>query len=209
MKKILALTLVIVMTALLLAGCGAKSSKDAEKEQSEQTDITETLKTIGDAVSLNEGDTQYGIYTDVFVYAFEHDGKFYRVRADLSEEVSEAIWALEYDDQYDEKLMEMVEDLPISMVEDLSDQLLTEEERAALIGKTGQDLLDSGWYCNGHNLETMEFWMGYGPFLYTVIFDGKVAEEDWDSFVDEEDIGEMPIKSVEYMMLGDATEIME
>lgn len=209
MKKILALTLVIVMTALLLAGCGAKSSKDAEKEQSEQADITETLKTIGDAVSLNGENTQYGAYSDVFVYAFELDGKFYRVRADLSEDVSEAIWALEYDEQHDEKLMKMVEDLPVSMVEDLSDQLLTEEERAALIGKTGQDLLDSGWYCNGHNLETMEFWMGYGPFLYTVIFDGKVAEEDWDSFVDEEDIGEMPIKSVEYMMLGDATDIME
>ena len=103
-----------------------------------------------------------------------------------------------------EKLDELLAPIEITKMEDLTEQILTEDERKALVGKTGQELMDAGWYSSGYNLETMEFWMNYGPFLYTVVFDGKVEEADWADFK-EEMIGDMTVRSVEFLMLGDAT----
>ena len=91
-------------------------------------------------------------------------------------------------------------------VEDLTGQKLTQEEMDALAGKTGRELMEAGWYTNGYNLEDMEFWMGYGPFEYTVAFNEKVAEENWDTF-EEEDIADMTVKSVTFLALGNATDI--
>ena len=208
MKKILVSVLVLLMAAMLLTGCGAKGGKEAETEREGQEEIIDSLKTIGDVIALNKESEQYAFYSDAAVYAFGIDGRYYRVSAQMPEDVSEAVWALDYDEQYEDRVAELVGPLPIDSVEELTDQMLTKEEMAALVGKTGKDLLDAGWYNDsGYSLETMEFWMAYGPFEYTVTFDGKVPEAQWDTFDADEGIRDLKVRSVEFLMLGDATNI--
>ena len=77
----------------------------------------------------------------------------------------------------------------------------------AYVGKTGREMQDAGWIYTGHDLENMEFWLQYGPFVYTVVFDGKVDEKDWDTFEDESGAKDMKVKSVEFNSIGDATNI--
>ena len=49
----------------------------------------------------------------------------------------------------------------------------------------------------------MEFWLAKGPFEYTVVFDGKVENED--DFDFETDAKSFTVKSITLNGLGDAT----
>ena len=49
--------------------------------------------------------------------------------------------------------------------------------------------------------------MDYGPFAYSVVFEGEIPEEKWENFDDTEDIKDLKIKSVEFANFGDATDI--
>ena len=98
-----------------------------------------------------------------YIYVFTVGGNAYRVTADLSSDLEEKIFALEFDDDYDKNEAALVQDLPISTAEDLSEQILSQEELDALVGKTGQELMDEGWVPDGtYNLDEMGFWMNWG-----------------------------------------------
>ena len=205
MKKITSLILTLVLSITLLASCTNAGSRSSGSSDSVSVD---TLKTIGDVIALNAEETQSAIYDGKVVYAFRVDDTYYRVRASISPEDQQAYWDVDYDNEdYEEEQNKIVAPLEIEETEVLNDQMLTREELDALVGKTGQDLQDAGWTYCGHSLDAMEFWMNYGPFQYTIVFDGKVAEEDYDSFDEERDTKTMTVKSAEFSMLGDATTI--
>ncbi|MCR4962400.1 MAG: hypothetical protein K6B40_00810 [Firmicutes bacterium] len=209
MKKTMLILLAIFTAALLLAGCGHTGGDSAGGGENQGASV-DSLKTIGDILALGIENQQYTCYEDAVIYAFELDGVYYRARADISPETFEAVMALDYsDEQYNEKYNALEAPLPIRQIEDLSRQILSRDQLDALRGKTGQDLLDEGWYSSGHNLETMEFWMNYGPFLYNIAFDGHVDEADYESFDDETDILDLTVKSAEFLALGDATDMEE
>ena len=93
-------------------------------------------------------------------------------------------------------------------LENLSEQILTQDQLDQLKGKTGQELLRDGWTCSGSfNLESKEFFLNYGPFLYSVTFDGEITEKNAEDFDDEAGIRELTVKSVQFSELGDATTI--
>ena len=205
MKKVLSLILVLMMSAMALAACG---STDDSGSGSGDAASVDSLKTIGDIIALNAEEIQSAVDDDTGVYAFRLGDKYYRAKAAISEEASKAYFDIDYmDEDYEEQQKEIVSPLEINEIEDLSDQMLTQEQMDALTGKTGQELQDEGWQFSGHDLETMEFWMNYGPFLYTVVFDGSVDEADYDSFEDESGTKHMTVKSVVFNALGDATNI--
>lgn len=206
MKKALSLMLVLLMTMLAFAGCG--NSESGEADPSEVPSI-ESLKTIGDVIALEPEDIQSAVYEDVVVCAFKLGDTYYRVRAAISPEQAQEYFDIDYmDEDYEEQEREIVAPLEIDSVENLNDQMLSQAELDALAGKTGKELVEEGWTYNGsHMLEDMEIWMDYGPFLYSVFFDGKVAEADYESFDDEEGTRDMKVKSAEFNALGNATNI--
>ena len=216
MKKIISLTLALLMVLALFAACsrtdggapeGGPSEGDAPNAAATGTAAIESLKTLGDALKAGEegGNVQTAMFEGYFIYAFEQDGTFYRVITHLPDDVFEEVFALEWDDeQHDEKMLAIVGDQPIDIYENLSDTVIPQEELDALVGKTGQELFDDGWTSSGWNLETMEFWMNKGALMYTVVFDGQV--DDFDAF-EEQDIADMTVKSVTYQGIGDATNI--
>ena len=208
MKKTIALLLAFFVTALLLTGCGKTGGEaDAGTDAGNRETVLDTLKTIGDVIALSGDTRQISTYDEDVVYAFEVDGTYFRARAKISGDARDAFREIDYSDpDHEEKENEILAPLPIDEIENLSEELLTGEEMKALVGKTGQDLLNDGWTCDGYNLDKMEFWMEYGPFLYTVVFNEKIAEADYDSFRDE-DIGDLTVRSVTFLTLGDATAI--
>ena len=169
------------------------------------TDV-ESAKTIGDVLALPS--SGYTAYENVFVWAFELNDTVYRAIADTSKETSDAIFDLEYDDpEYQAKFNALVAPLAIKRIENLSEQIPTQEEMNAVVGKTGEYLLNNGWSCSGWNLDEMEFYMDHGPFRYRMIFAGEVKNAE--SFDDYEDLKPLTVVSVAYYGIGDATSLEE
>lgn len=207
MKKVLSLILVLMMSVLALTACGGSGGGESGSDDAVSVD---SLKTLGDIIALDSGDDQYAVYEDTVIYAFRLGETYYRAKAAISAEASKAYSDIDFSDEdYEEQQKELISPLEITEIEDLSDQMLTQEQMDALAGKTGQELQDEGWMFVGHDLENMEFWMNYGPFLYTVVFDGSVDEADYDSFEDEAGTKDLTVKSVSFNALGDATSIEE
>ncbi len=204
MKKIGITLFTLLLSALVMAGCGTGQTAGNQDDGA----VIDSIKTIGDAMALDSEDAQMGFYEDAVVYVFSIGDTYYRAKATLSPEISDELWTLDIlEDDYEEKRDALIAALAIDEIENLNDQILDPDEMDALSGKTGEELLDGGWYCTGYNLETMEFWMNYGPFCYTVVFNGSVPEEEYADFNDTEDLKDMTVKSVTYYALGDATDV--
>jgi len=209
MKKAIGLILTFVLLLFLMSAC-AQSGSSAPAAQSQASAdgkaAIDSLKTIGDAMALGGDNTQYAAYGNCFVYAFEFSGAYYRLIALMPEETTTAIFDLDWSDEdHDEKLEKLVAPLAIDHMDNLSENIPTQAEMDALIGKTGEELMADGWTSWGWNLDTLEFHMDHGGYSFLIVFDGSV--EDYDSFDEYEDIKTWTVKSIEYEGIGDATDI--
>lgn len=211
MKKHISLIIALTLAVFALAACGGSAGDGNSAETSTSSvsvDLVDSLKTIGDVINLDKEEAQTAVYDGNVIYAFKYGDNYYRVRAEISPEDEQKYMDIDFSDEdYEAQQEAIVRPLEISEIETLNDQILSQEELDALVGKTGQELQDAGWTYGGHDLDTMEFWMNYGPFVYTVVFDGEVDEADYETFDDEAGTKDMVVKSAEYNSLGDATEI--
>ena len=147
-----------------------------------------------------------GMTEDHYIYVFELKGVIYRAVADLSEGEADAIWSLDWEDpEYQTKYNEKVSQLKISRIENLTAAIPTQDELDQLIGTTGEELLEAGWFTWGYNLEEKVFYMCQGPFCYKVAFN-----EDFDfaaAYEDDEQLKPFTVKSVVYDSLGNTTNL--
>ena len=203
------LILIMIAALCLLAGCSGKSQEEpASGESSGAALDLSTIKTIGDAYAIEGKDEFYqrAIYEGKYIYAFMIDGVAYRVVADIPDEITKKINDLEFDDDYDKNELALVADLPVVKAEDLTVYKLPQEELDKLVGKTGQELIDLGWRGGSfYNGETREAWLEYGPFAYSIIFDGETQDPGSDDFDDIEDLVEYKVVSATYEGMGDAS----
>ena len=204
LKLMLALLLV---AALMLTGCGSKSGGSADPGKGSDASV-DSLKTFGDIIELEAEDKQQAVYENKVVFAFRIGDTYYRAIGEISDEMQQEYFDIDMmQDGYEEKQNEMLAPVKIDKIENLDDYKLSQEELDKLVGKTGQELQDEGWTFSGHDLDNMEFWMNYGPFTYTVVFDGKVDEKDYESFEDEAGTKDMKVKTAEFQSIGDATDL--
>lgn len=208
-KKWIILLLAVLCLCAMLAACGNKTNPSSP---SSGVDVTK-LATIGEAISLTgKGEEQAGFGEKEYIYAFELNGRYWRLTAELTEEQSEALWELDMsDDDYETKRAALTSTLAVTNCEDLTGEKLSEEEMNALAGKTGADLVNDGWTSGyGYNLEDMEFYLEKTPFTYTVTFSSEEKLENSDDFDVEEAIKPLTVKSVSFNGLGSsATDIPE
>ena len=208
-KKLIALLLAAFCLCAMLAACGNKNEPAAP---SPGVDVTK-IATIGEAEALEgKGEEQSGFGDAAYVYAFELNGSYWRLTAAMTEEQSEALWALDMGaEDYETKRAELTATLAVTNCEDLTDRKLTDEQMQALVGKTGEDLLNDGWVSGyGYNLDTMEFFMEKDLFEYTVVFDSEEKLENNDEFDEMEAIRPLTVSSVTFSCLGSgATDVPE
>ena len=125
----------------------------------------------------------------MYVVAFEKEDASYRVEAEVPTDVAAQLDAIDFfDEQRDEKQEALLGPLPVVRVGDLSAIIPAQEELDALIGMTGQDLLDLGFeYGMGYSFwEATDFYLTRGLVEYVVTFNEKVPEmEDYDAVLDE------------------------
>ncbi len=131
----------------------------------------------------------YGVSESLFVAAFDANGTYYRVEAAIPADTAEKLDAIDFfDEQRDGKEEALLSPLPVTRVGDLSACRLSQAELDALVGKTGQELLDMGFeYGMGYSFwGSTQFYMNHGLFSYTVYMNEKVPEmEDYDAVLDE------------------------
>ena len=204
MKKLLTLLLAAVMV-FALAACG-NSAAPAGSAEAQSGEIT----TLGDALRMGR-ETQYvGSWNDEqYVYVFDNNGIPTRVVADLTPELNETIDEIQFsdtleEDEKEQKLLEAIGELPLVSVEDLSSYVLSQEELDALVGKTGQELLDAGWTDQGSHWDGgdgLVVEMTQGIFDYEIHFN-ESAEFAEDQSA-EEVIPDLTVKSAAYYGFAD------
>ena len=207
MKKgfVCVLSLLIVLT--LFAACGKKGSNDPTPTNNIPASDTLSVKTIGEALALKgEGEFQSATLGKAYVVVFEKDGVYWRVIAELTPEQHDAIFALDIlDEDHDEKEKELVSPLTVTKIENLNEKKLSDDDMTALVGKTGAELFDSGWTTGmGYNLESMEFYLEYAPFMYTVTFEKQEQLENTDDFDEEAAVASLKVVSVSFAGLGNS-----
>lgn len=213
MKKgfVCVLSLLIVLT--LFAACGKKESNDPTPTNNVPASDTLSVETIGEALALKgEGEFQSATLGKAYVVVFEKDGVYWRVIAELAPEQHDALFALDIlDESHDEKEKELVSPLTVTKIENLNEKKLSDDDMTALVGKTGAELFDSGWTTGmGYDLESMEFYLEYAPFMYTVTFEKQEQLENTDDFDQEAAVASLKVVSVSFSGLGNsATEIPE
>ena len=218
MKKLLSCMAVVLTAAFVLAGCGSLSNQGTEVPEPDTDDTSGTgaaavsvdsLETIGDIIELDPEELQSAVYDENVVYAFKLDDIYYRAIATISKEDAEAYININFDDEdFEEQQKEIVAPLKIDKMENLSDQILSQEELDAFVGKTGKEMVEEGWsYQGSYMLDEMSFDMDNGPFTYAVVFDGKIDEKDYEDYDAESGTADMKVKSVTFSSIGDATTI--
>lgn len=208
MKKTLVLLLSALLALSVFTACGGGSAAPAA-DTSTPAAQSEQFQTIGDVMDYEEN-RQFACYDGLFVYVFEKDGVFYRVRAKLDEASQKALDEADVmDEDYDEQVKAAVSGLSIDVQENLSEQIPSQAELDAMAGKTGQELLEEGYVINGYDLESMKFWMDKGPFSYEVYFDYEGEPmENTEDFDEAEAVAPLSVKSVTFDNLSsDATTV--
>ena len=181
----------------------AESASTAQETQAPEAADNAEFHTMADVFAYDSDN--YASGGDYYIYVFEKDGIIYRATAKFPPDVSEKVAAIDiFDEQYDAKVREAVAPLEIEKLDNLTEMIPPQEELDALVGKTGQDLLDDGWTIWSYQLDIMEFGLHHGPFAFTVVFDGEL--EMTDDFDEYAAIAPLTIKSVTYDGIGDGTE---
>ena len=160
------------------------------------------VKVLGDLLGLP--DLGYGFSGETYVYAFEQDDNTYRAICDIPEEVSQALFDLDFDDpDYSKKQNELISPLPVRAIENLTEGIPSQEEVEQYIGKTGQELIDAGWSVYFYNLENLEFGMNGGVYSYAITFTGEVP--DAENFDEYTDMGGLTVSAITCDGIGDPT----
>lgn len=160
----------------------------------------EEIETIGDILGLPGYGSTYGL--DRLFHAFELNGQIYRVVANLDEQTADKLWQLDIlDPNYKADYNELVGPIKVDLIDNISEKIPSQSELDTLIGKTGGQLLDDGWYIWYTNYEDKQFGMSHGLFSYNIIFNEDVEYKE--DVNDEDIIRPLTVASITYESIDD------
>lgn len=218
MKRGLTVVLAVLMIMSLFVACknteGAPTVSD-EKAAETATELS-SLKTFGDLLALEGAEMQGSSSGEkFFVYVFRYKDVYWRALVEMSEETREAYFNIDFfDPDREQKENEILAPLTIYRLDNLNDEILSEDECNAWVGKTGEELLNSGWKTGmGYNLDEATFFLAYKSFEYAVVFEAEGIPEITDESGDFDEtaaIRSLKVKSVTYSHVSsNATDIPE
>lgn len=200
MKKMTVFWLLLGMICALTA-CGGTGGPgpDIQPAPPESADAAD-FRTMGDVFAYESFSS--GCDDRYYVWAFEAGGTLYRAVADLPEEVSDAIWAIDFEDETrDDQIENIVAPLEISELDNLSEGIPSGEELDQLKGTNVQDLMNRGWSFYYWDPESGEYGMYHGPYSFILTCEGSL--QDPENF-DESQAGALTVRSVRCEGAGNA-----
>jgi len=139
-------------------------------------------KTLGDAVAHATDSPSYADDGSVFVCAFKAGDRFARVVCEPQEGLDSRLAPLDISSStYVKDFAQAMGDLKLQKAEDVTSQLLSQQQLDALVGKTLQELLDEGFVFESYFMyggEQTGAQLGKDCFSYTLTFDAKVSEAE-------------------------------
>lgn len=111
----------------------------------------------------------YTIDNDGVIYLpFVIDGKGYQFSAKLSEEQINTLTNLEFDDNYNANLYNVIKDVAFGDCVDFTDYLLNDEMLSGYVGATVEDLINAGFESNGYSVseDSSVVWVGRDVGVY-------------------------------------------
>lgn len=185
-NKAVIAALCLALSAVPLAACSGQKADDAAdggaSAPSAQAAVDlSSWKTLGDALAAQTESMSAGWDDNYYVTVFRAGDSVVRVVAKMTPEASEKIDAMDWTrDDIDQQLIEAAGALELVSAEDITDQVLSQEELDKFVGKTGQDLVDAGWtfanyfmYGGKETAATFE----NGSLAYSFTFDVTTPED--------------------------------
>lgn len=144
------------------------------------------LETVGDIIALQEVGKPIEIFSNgVFYCGFIKDGTAVRALANMSDEEKKQYDELDiFDEDYNDKYNAIMLDLKISQLDDISSEMIPQEELDSYIGKTGQEVLDAGFEQNGYAIleGSTIFTLAKGQLTYDFTFNEDISQEETDPY---------------------------
>ena len=181
MKKIVSIALAAALAAapVVLTACGQQGGS-SNGGAAAASGVAAPFATLGDVLAEDTEGMTSTFDEQHYICAFNLDGTWWRVEADLGEGMYDQIDAVWIEDQ--DKLEELLSPLKVTRADVLD--AATAEELEAFVGKTGADLTADGFefapgtlVTNGDELDCVA---SKGSFDYLVTFDGTVEDENTD-----------------------------
>lgn len=179
------LAVVLVLSAALLCGCASQeaSSGEGSASQSAQASAVEvsSWKTVGDALAMRTAAISSSWDDKHYVNVFQAGDSYYRIVADVDDEANKKAEAVDWSrDDVDKQNEEAFSGLALTSAEDITSDMIAQDELDAFVGKTGKDVADAGYkfasyFMTGGDETGVQYDKGY--FSYVFVFDASVAEE--------------------------------
>ena len=201
--------LCLALSSAPLVACSGQSGvseTDASTTASQTAAIdVSSWKTLGDAFAAQTDSLSSGWNDHYYVSVFKAGDSVVRVVGKLDPDSYAKIGAVDWSkDDADKQLVEAVNTVPIASAEDLTSELVSQEELDKLAGKKGKDLVDDGWTFQSYYMTGGDQTGAYfckGDLAYMITFDVSVSED-----ADDEGASVMdaPIAEAEFGGASDA-----
>lgn len=180
-KSALVAALVLALSATPLVACGSKPSTDnGDAGSSVPTTAsaavdTSSWKTLSDALATQTESMSSSWDTKHYVTVFKAGDSYVRVVAELTDEESKKMEAVDWSqDDVSKQIEKAAGTAKIVTAEDITAEILDQNTLNTLIGKTGKELVDDGWVFESYFMyggEQTGATMSKGNFGYNVTFD--------------------------------------
>ena len=158
-----------------------------------------TFKTMQDVFNAAGEDPKLGLTGNQFICYIDNDDISVRFIANVPNDITDKLYELDvFDDNYEKDQMDLVKDLAIARTDDLKEEMLSQEERDAFVGKTIKDLEAAGLEQTGYGIGGTEgeFYFDKGLCSYLVLFNEPF--EVGTDYSEEGAMDNFTIKSVTY-----------
>ena len=158
-----------------------------------------TIKTMGDAFGVISDDHDIGANGDQFICVLKDKDACYRLFANMPADIKDKFYEISiFDEDCTKQQMDLVKDLEVAAVQDLTKKIVAQKELDKFVGKTVDDLEkagyeQSGWEFDGEN---GIFFYRKDMIAYNVEFNEKLPEDA--DFSEDGAMDGFTIKSMTY-----------
>ena len=189
MKKLLTILFVIALMTAFTA-CGGASEP----------------KTLADVYDLETENFMEAYDAEYYACYYAIDGKYTRVSATMTQDLYDQADAISFDDpDRDAKVKEILGPVEVTDVQDITALVPAEDDVSALVGKTGQELMDEGYdltyFAVNGDVTSVSATKDYCAYLFD--FDGTVKDDDpaWKDKVAKMKVTEASFQDLDFTVL--------